>query len=246
MGAVFAIIGDIHANVDALRAVIDDARSCGVTDFLCVGDVVGYNSSPAECVRIVRDELNCPTVCGNHDYYASGTRDLNDFTPLAEQVLLWTRNQLDSKAAEWLSSLPLQRTIRGVTLVHSTLDNPQHWGYVFDKFYAESNFNYQKTQICFHGHTHVPVIFEKTPTGIETTSPAETPVKAALGHRLFVNVGSVGQPRDGDWRSSYVIYNTQERTLAFRRVEYDVNAAVDRNRKAGLPERLCTRLLEGR
>jgi diadenosine tetraphosphatase ApaH/serine/threonine PP2A family protein phosphatase len=103
----------------------------------------------------------------------------------------------------------------------------------------------RKGDILLHGHTHVPVIFEKTPTGIETTSPADAPIKAALGHRLFVNVGSVGQPRDGDWRSSYVIYNTQERTLAFRRVEYDVDTAVDRNRKAGLPERLCTRLLEG-
>ena len=247
MAKVFAILGDIHSNIDALRVVIDDARSQGVTDFLCVGDVVGYNAAPAECIHLVRDELACRHVVrGNHDHYVSYPDEvkLEEFHPAAASVVEWTRRQLTPGDAQWLHDLPLSRPVMGFTLVHSTLDMPDRWGYVFDDLQANANFVYQRTPICFHGHTHVPIIYEKTALGMEHYDPQDFAVQ--LGQKLFINVGSVGQPRDGDPRASYVIYSMADKSIRFRRLEYDVAAAQERIRSAGLPERCAARLEVGR
>ena len=127
MGRVYAILGDIHANIDALNVVLDDARAQGATNFVSVGDVVGYNAAPAECIRVVRDELQCPVVRGNHDHYVSYLdTDLSDFHPAAAQVVQWTRSQLTNDDMSWLHNLPLQKPVMGFMLVHSTLDMPDH------------------------------------------------------------------------------------------------------------------------
>lgn len=245
MGRTYAILGDIHANIDALTAVLDDARSHGVTDFVCVGDVVGYNSSPAECIHIVRDELGCPVVRGNHDHYVSYLdTSLADFHPSAAKVVEWTRSQLSEADIKWLHDLPLHRPVMGFMLVHATLDKPDHWGYVFDNQQAEANFSYQYTQLCFHGHTHVPIIYSNDAEGVMHFDPVDFQLE--LGQRLFVNVGSVGQPRDGNPQASYVIYDMSQRVIRFRRVDYDVAAAMERNRLAGLPEKCAARLAIGR
>lgn len=245
MGKVYAILGDIHANIDALETVLADAQDQGVTDYVSVGDVVGYNAAPAECIQIVRDELKCPVVRGNHDHYVSYVEEsLADFHPMAAAVVEWTRQQLTPDDISWLHDLPLQKPVMGFTIVHSTLDMPLRWGYVFDNFQADANFVYQRTQLCFHGHTHVPIIYEKR--GDQVVHYEPTDFKVALGQKLFINVGSVGQPRDGDPRASYVIYDTASRTIRFRRLEYDVAAAQARIRAAGLPERLAARLEVGR
>ena len=245
MGRVYAILGDIHANIDALNVVLEDARAQGVTHFVCVGDVVGYNAAPAECIRIVRDELKCPCVRGNHDHYVSYLdTNLSDFHPSAAQVVEWTRSQLSEDDIQWLHDLPLQKPVMGFTLVHSTLDKPAHWGYVFENSQAEANFSYQYTQLCFHGHTHVPIIYSNEPGGVVHYEARDFTLE--LGQRLFINVGSVGQPRDGDPRASYVIYDMANRHVHFRRLAYDVQAAMARNRAAGLPEKCATRLEIGR
>lgn len=244
MGRIYAILGDIHANIDALNVVLEDARSQGVTDFVCVGDVVGYNSAPAECVRIIRD-LGCPVVRGNHDHYVSYLdTNLADFQTNAAQVVEWTRSQLSEDDIQWLHNLPLHRPVMGFMLVHATLDKPDHWGYVFDNQQAEANFSYQYTQLCFHGHTHVPIIYSNEPEGVMHYDPVDFQLE--LGQRLFVNVGSVGQPRDGNPRASYVIYDMSQRVIRFRRLDYDVEAAMERNRLAGLPEKCAARLAIGR
>ena len=245
MGRVYAVLGDIHANIDALNAVLDDARAQGVTHFVCVGDVVGYNAAPAACIRAVRDELGCPCVRGNHDHYVSdpGT-NLADFHPSAAQVVEWTRSQLAADDVQWLHDLPLQKPVMGFMLVHATLDKPDHWGYVFENQQAEANFSYQYTPLCFHGHTHVPIIYSNEPGGVVHYQPRDFTLE--LGQRLFINVGSVGQPRDGDPRASYVVYDMAARQLRFRRVAYDVQAAMARNRLAGLPEKCASRLEIGR
>ena len=244
MDKKFAIIGDIHANLDALNAVVDDARANGVTDFVCVGDVVGYNACPSECIRMVRDELHAPVVRGNHDHYVSSDAPLSDFTELAAEVVKWTRLQLSGEELEWLRNLPYSKLHMGFTIVHSTLDMPEHWGYIFDNLTAEASFAYQKTGICFYGHSHVPMVHQKSATGVVRLEPGE--IAAPLGSRLLINVGSVGQPRDGDPRASYVIYNAKSRLIQFRRLEYDVEAAMGRVRAAGLPDRLAQRLSVGR
>lgn len=245
MGRVYAVLGDIHANIDALNAVLDDARAQGVTHFVCVGDVVGYNAAPAACIRAVRDDLGCPCVRGNHDHYVSdpGT-NLADFHPSAAQVVEWTRSQLAADDVQWLQDLPLQKPVMGFMLVHATLDKPDHWGYVFENQQAEANFSYQYTPLCFHGHTHVPIIYSNEPGGVVHYQPRDFTLE--LGQRLFINVGSVGQPRDGDPRASYVVYDMAARQIRFRRVAYDVQAAMARNRLAGLPEKCASRLEIGR
>ncbi|MBQ9431118.1 MAG: metallophosphoesterase family protein [Kiritimatiellae bacterium] len=242
MDRKFAVLGDIHANIDALEAVIEDARNQGVTDFISIGDVVGYNSAPSECIKRIR-ELGCVTVRGNHDHYCSYDESLDDFQPLAASVIDWTRRQLSVDDRKWLHDLPYFRLHCGLTLVHATLDMPEHWGYVFDLLAAESNFSYQNTPICFHGHTHVPMIYRRS-HGIMRVEPCK--IKAGFGEKLFVNVGSVGQPRDGDSRAAYVVYTAKTREIEFFRVPYDIETAMDRNRRAGLPERLATRLAQGR
>lgn len=243
MSGKIAVIGDIHANIDALEAVLDDARSQGVSEWLCVGDVVGYNACPNECVQAIR-ALGCPVVCGNHDHYCAYNESLAEFHPIAAAVVEWTRDCLAPENAVWLRSLPYSVVKKGITLVHSTLDEPERWGYVFDAVDAEPSFFYQRTQICFHGHTHVPVVFEKK--GDEVLQHEPGTLKFSLGSRYFVNVGSVGQSRDGDRRASYCIYDTATRSIEFRRVLYDVEAAQERIRSVGLPERLALRLAQGR
>jgi len=244
MGKLFAILGDIHSNLEALEVVLADCREQGVTDYLCTGDVVGYNASPHECMDLVR-QLNCPVVKGNHDHYVSSEQNLNEFHPNAAAVVEWTRQQLADDEMDWLRSLPFTETKMGITLVHATMDNPESFGYVFDHLQAEANFVCQKTPICFHGHTHCPLIYEKQLTGIfriDSEGLQDDSFTLVAGRKYFINVGSVGQPRDGDSRAAYVLYNPAERRVTFRRLAYDVASAQARIRAAGLPERLAERL----
>ena len=242
MSKLFAVLGDIHANLDALNVVLDDCRAQGVTDFLCTGDVVGYNACPHECMAIVRS-LGCPVVVGNHDYYVASRQNLNDFNPAAAAVVEWTRGRLSGDEIDWLRNLPFTATQMGITLVHSTMDSPENFGYVFDNLQAEANFLMQRTPVCFHGHTHCPMIYEKSLNGVFRIDPQDFTLP--IGRKYFVNVGSVGQPRDGDPRASYAIYDPKARQIRYRRLEYDVEAAQARIRRAGLPERLAARLAVG-
>lgn len=240
--AIYAIIGDIHANLEALNAILDDARGRGVTHFACVGDIVGYNASPSECLDKVR-ELVSAAVCGNHDYYCSYDDDLSGFHPLAADAVDWTRRQLSAEQQQYLSDLKYVERIENFTIVHSTLDMPERWGYVFENLEAEASFNYQATTVCFFGHTHVPLAFEK---GSEITGGTYARIKLQLGRRYLINAGSVGQPRDGDNRAAYAIYDIPKKEVELRRIPYDIIAAQDKILKAGLPDRLANRLATGR
>ncbi|MBR2837352.1 MAG: metallophosphoesterase family protein [Kiritimatiellae bacterium] len=242
MGKLLAVLGDIHANLDALEAVLADCRDQGVTDYLCTGDVVGYNARPHECLEIVRG-LGCPVVMGNHDHYVSSRQNLDDFNPHAAAVIEWTRMQLDQDEMSFLADLPFVSTKMGITLVHSTMDDPASFGYVFDHLQAEAHFTHQVTPLCFHGHTHCPMIYEKQIGAVYRIDAQD--FRLPVGRKYFVNVGSVGQPRDGDPRAAYVLYDPMARTIRFRRIEYDIAAAQAKVREAGLPERLAERLALG-
>ena len=243
MDRKIAVLGDIHANLDALEVVLADARAQNVNEFICTGDVVGYNACPNECSQLVR-ELGCAVVQGNHDHYCAFEESLEDFHHLAAAVVAWTRRQLSSDNSAWLRSLPYTAMVKGIQVVHSTLDMPEHWGYVFESVEAEPSFSYQKTQVCFHGHTHVPVVFEHQFGTVGRLEPGT--IELRLGRKYFVNVGSVGQPRDGDPRACYCIYEPSKHLLEYRRLEYDVAAAQARVREAGLPDHLAERLARGR
>lgn len=238
----YAILGDIHANLAALEVVIADSRQRGVTHYACVGDVVGYNANPAECIdRLL--ELGAVTVRGNHDHYCTMDTHLEGFHPLAADVIEWTRTRLTPDHLAFLKGLPYSIKQGDFTLVHSTLDTPEMWGYVFDNLEAEANFNYQTTQVCFFGHTHVPLLFEKMGT-IQGGTYAR--VKIAFGRKYFVNVGSVGQPRDGNPQCAYVTFTPRTGEIEIHRLDYDIAGTQARIREAGLPERLADRLMLGR
>lgn len=238
----FAILGDIHGNLEALETVLSDASTLGVTNYACVGDIVGYNANPAECIELMRN-LNCVVVRGNHDHYCSYDERLDDFHPLAAKVVDWTKGRLTAEQLHYLRTLSLSAIVDGFTLVHSTLDMPEKWGYVFDALDADASFNYQTTTLCFHGHTHLPVVYEKQS---RVTRAEFNRIRIVMGRRYFINVGSVGQPRDGDPRAAYVVYDTRTREVELRRLKYDIAKAQQKIIDAGLPERLAKRLEIGK
>jgi len=238
----FAIFSDIHANLEALEAVLTDARENKCTDFVCLGDVVGYNANPHECVERIR-ETNCPIVKGNHDEHASLIESSRDFNAMAETAIQWTRDNLSDADKEWLRALKLQRQVRDFTIVHATLDTPEQWGYVFNNLDAAASFTYQQTNVCFFGHTHVPMAFVRD-EGVQRQRLEKLRIDS--GKKYFVNVGSVGQPRDGEWRAAYCIYHIESAVVEERRVKYDLATAQKKIIDAGLPRLLAERLAIGR
>jgi len=237
-----ALFGDIHANYEALETVLADAQDQGCDSYICLGDVVGYNADPIACLEKIQS-MGCPVVKSNHDEDTGGEHSLEMMNPVAAEALQWTRDQLNPEQREWLARLRMVRQVNDFTIVHSTLDQPNAWNYVTNKFDAMSNFSYQFTQVCFHGHTHVPRVFVRSSRVQEVKADS---VVIEPGMKYFINAGSVGQPRDGDWRASYCIYDKEKNEIVFRRLEYDIKTAQNKILAAGLPEVLATRLAEGR
>jgi diadenosine tetraphosphatase ApaH/serine/threonine PP2A family protein phosphatase len=238
----FAIFSDIHANLEAFEAVLADARGNRCTDFVCLGDVVGYNANPHECVERLR-EMDCPIVKGNHDEQASLLESSRDFNEMAEAAIQWTRDHLTEDDKEWLRALKLQRQVRDFTIVHATLDTPEQWSYVFNNLDAAASFTYQHTTVCFFGHTHVPMGFIRD-EGVQRQRIDKLRIDTAK--KYFINVGSVGQPRDGDWHAAYCIYHIESNVVEQRRVKYDLETAQKKIIDAGLPRLLAERLAIGR
>ena len=238
----YAIIADIHGNLEAFQVVLDDIRAQNATHIVCLGDVVGYNANPKECLQIVRD-MNIPVVKGNHDEYCSSNEHLEGFNPHAADAVHWTRDQLTDDDKKWLRELKYSRMAANFTMVHATLDAPDRWGYVFDKLAAAASFPYQTTQMCFFGHTHVPVAFMRDTV---VRGGTYSKFKVDPSKKYFINVGAVGQPRDNNPKCAYVLYDMEAHTIELRRLEYDIAAAQAKILAAGLPERLAERLAYGR
>lgn len=238
----FAILADIHANLEALEVVLADAKAQQATHYACLGDVVGYCANPKQCLDVIR-RMGMPCVKGNHDEYCSSDEALTGFNPHAAQAVEWTRNQLTPDDRKWLRDLKYMRLVANFSIVHATLDGPQRWGYVFDKLAAAASFTYQNTALCFFGHTHVPVAFIR-----DSVVRGGTYSKFRLepGKKYFVNVGSVGQSRDGVARATYAIHDMVEGSIELRRLEYDMAKTQEKILAAGLPRRLADRLEEGR
>ena len=238
-----AIFGDIHSNLEALQAVLADAKAHHCTHFVCLGDIVGYNANPKECLDIVR-ALECPTVKGNHDELACMSIHPSNVSGLANEGISYTRTQLTPEDLAWLDALKFVRQVRDFTVVHATLDTPHKWGYVLNQLDAGASFSYQHTQVCFFGHTHVPRAYIRDHQ-VHSIDGWDM-ILVEPGKKYFLNVGSVGQPRDGNWRASYAIFDPKEHHVTLRRLEYDVETAQNKIIAAGLPPRLATRLGEGR
>jgi predicted phosphodiesterase len=238
----FAIFSDIHANLEAMTAVLEDAKKQNCSHYVCLGDVVGYNANPHECVEIVR-EMNCPVTKGNHDEQASLLQPSRGFNELAEHAIIWTRENLSEGDKEWLRELRLLQQVRDFTIVHATLDTPEQWGYVLNNLDATASFTYQHTAICFFGHTHFPIAYIRD-GGIKRVRVPQLTIEP--NKKYFINAGSVGQPRDGEWRAAYCIFDVDRNLVEQRRVKYDIETAQKKILKAGLPRLLAERLSIGR
>jgi len=238
----YAVIADIHANLEALEVVLNDAKAQQCTHYSCVGDVVGYNANPKECLDIVRS-MGMPVVKGNHDEYCSTEDNLEGFNPHAAEAVSWTRKQLNPDDRKWLREFKYIRLVASFTMVHATLDGPQRWGYVFDRLAAAASFTYQNTSVCFFGHTHVPLAFVRDSV---VRGGTYSKFRVEPGKKYFVNVGAVGQPRDGNPKAGYVVYDLNEQTIELRRLDYDIPKAQKKILEAGLPQRLADRLSVGK
>ncbi|MBI1842128.1 MAG: metallophosphoesterase family protein [Verrucomicrobia bacterium] len=240
----YAVIADIHSNLEALEVVLADAKAQACTHYCCIGDVVGYGANPRECLEIVRG-MAMPCVKGNHDEYCSMDETLEGFNPHAAEAVQWTRQQLATEHRQWLRDLKYVRLVASFTMVHATLDVPQRWGYVFDKLAAAASFTYQNTAVCFFGHTHVPVAFIRDGV-VRGGTYSKFKLEPGPGRKYFVNVGSVGQPRDQNPKAAYVVYDLDEQTIELRRLDYDIAKAQQKILDAGLPPRLAERLSHGK
>ncbi|HBE73850.1 MAG TPA: hypothetical protein DDW31_07190 [candidate division Zixibacteria bacterium] len=242
----YAIISDIHSNREALDAVLDDIGRRGAERVVCLGDVVGYGAEPGACLAEVRKRTEL-IVAGNHDWGAVGKVDLNFFNRSARTAAEWTAGELTEPERIFLAQLPLtlgQGGAEGFTAVHSTPDHPQEWRYILSIDEAEFQFERMAQPLCFVGHSHQPIAWQ-CHSGGRCSVVSREYLLMEPDRRYIVNVGSVGQPRDGDPRACYAVYDDQRREVVVHRVEYDVASAQGKILKAGLPRRLAERLASG-
>jgi diadenosine tetraphosphatase ApaH/serine/threonine PP2A family protein phosphatase len=240
------ILGDIHSNLDALRAVVSALKDRSIDHWVQVGDIVGYGAEPVECIQLVR-ELGCTVCLGNHDAAVVGLLSTEYFNPYARQAVEWTRRQLDSDEMDFLRQLPLVVEREQYTVVHGTLHLPDEFGYVMSVVEAKDSMRGQNSKVCFVGHSHVPAIYLQgaSPEEVQVVFSPEVTAKTDAATKVLMNVGSVGQPRDEDPRAAYAIYDTETGEASILRVDYDIGSAQRKILAAGLPEVLASRLALG-
>jgi len=241
----YAIIADIHANLAAFTAVLDHIKRLGgVEEIWCLGDVVGYGPDPRQCIELLR-QYNHVCIAGNHDWAAIGKAATSEFNPDAAVACRWTAQQLSPDDVKYLESLPVVIQKEDFTLVHGSPREPI-WEYLISVSSAKENFAYFQSQFCLVGHSHVPMVFKHDETGTCSFSQFMPNIRLVLGKsRLIINPGGVGQPRDGDPRASYAIYDNETGMVRLYRVPYDVGVTQTRMVKQNLPIRLVARLSQG-
>ena len=241
----YVIIADIHANLAAFTAVLDDIeRRGGAEEVWCLGDVVGYGPEPHQCLELLR-QRNHVCVAGNHDWAAIGKLDTSYFNPDAAAACHWTAQQLSPEEVQYLESLSPVIERGDFTLVHGSPREPV-WEYLLSTSNARENFAYFQSKFCLIGHSHVPLVFKYTDTGACSFSQFSTNIGLVLGKsRLIINPGGVGQPRDSDPRASYAIYDSETGMIRLYRIAYNISATQAKMAEQGLPMRLAARLSYG-
>jgi predicted phosphodiesterase len=237
------VISDIHANLPALEAVLQDA---GLVDAVwCLGDVVGYGPYPNECIARIRDMENLVCLLGNHDAAALGQIDVEAFNLEARLSVTWMKAELTEASMNFIKGLPERVVVDNVTLAHGSPRNPV-WEYILDTRTASMNFRFFSTPYCFIGHTHLPTVYSLSNAHeMATVSLLGADHNLELTGRMILNPGSVGQPRDHDPRASYAIFDTEQEIWEYHRAEYDVASVQQRILDVGLPPRHAIRLAEG-
>jgi len=238
-----ALLSDVHANFEALDAVLRDVDRRGIPDILFLGDAVGYGPDPNECVDLLVERCKV-LLAGNHDRAAIGLQDISYFNIYARNAIEWTMKVLTEKNRGIIGSWPFEEEMKDedVLLVHSTPKEPSEWHYLLTLWDAETNFQYFDNKFCFLGHSHQPFVIEKVPSGELVTHKDGTRIRE--GSRYIINTGSVGQPRDGDPRACYAVMNGEDIDIV--RVSYDIASVQDKMKKERLPEPLIERILVGK
>ncbi len=239
-----ALISDIHGNLSALETILSVIRKEGADRIVCAGDIVGYGPRPNECLELLMDSVD-EIVAGNHDWAAAGLADINSFNSPAREAMLWTQEMVSEADTALLSSIPLERKTDKYLLVHASPARPQNWDYILSVSQAEEQFRARDFSLCFYGHTHQPVVYFQDEDGI-TGRMYETEIHVKTGYRYLINLGSVGQPRDGSPLSCLGFWDTDKSIFTMTRVEYPVKQTQKEMRHAGLPDFLIDRLATGR
>ena len=245
----YFIFSDIHGNLEALHSVLNEfekEQEKGDSECIpiCLGDIVGYGPNPRECIAEIKSR-GIFSLAGNHDYAAIGKMDISFFNPYAKDVVLWTRSVLEPEDIEFLEGLPIRKDAEIMTYVHATPCNPEQWNYLFTLYDAQNNFECFDTKVCFVGHSHQPLFIIKKESSECWVHPH--PILCLReGWRYIVNVGSVGQPRDGNPAASLAIYDEATQTVELKRINYDMKKTQDKMREKNLPSYLIDRLEMGR
>lgn len=230
-----AIISDIHGNLEALETALEDIKKRGYDSIYCLGDIVGYGANPKECIALVREHCD-GVVMGNHDEAAYLEGAELSFNSKAAIAAIWTRKQLSQEEHDYLKSLPMRLTVNDLLFVHSAPKNPQYWEYIFSAMQALAYADAFTERVCFVGHSHLPGVYS-----LDLKEGGYTPEG-----RFIINVGSIGQPRDGNPDLSYGYLDTVAGTYDNIRLPYNIDKAANKIREAGLPAILAVRLSEGR
>jgi diadenosine tetraphosphatase ApaH/serine/threonine PP2A family protein phosphatase len=229
-----ALISDIHSNLQALLAALSDIDGRGIDQIYCLGDIVGYGGSPNECVDLVRQRASA-VVLGNHDQAAVKPSDADYFTKPGKIAVEWTNKTLTDENRQFLAALPFTLEVGSCTLVHASPKDPPVWQYVNSMDAARVQFAHFTTEFCFIGHSHVPALCGED---LKT-------FKFKKNLRFLINVGSIGQPRDGNPLLSYGILDTDAWSYENVRIPYDIRAAAVAITSQGLPAVLAKRLSQG-
>jgi len=241
----YGILGDIHANLSALQVALSRMDAEGVEQLVSVGDVVGYGAAPSECIALLR-ERHALVVLGNHDAAVAGLLDDLHFNPYARTAVAWTRRALNRGEQEWLSELPLTETTDDCQVAHGTLYRPELFNYFLSQTDADSSLDVMERPVCFVGHSHIPItVMRLEDEPHRTAYTYDTEVDLSETTRALMNVGSVGQPRDDNPHTAFLLYDSVTRSARLLREEYDVQRESRRILDAGLPSVLAERLHMG-
>ncbi len=240
-----ALISDVHANLEALAAVLADVDANDVEKIHFLGDAVGYGANPNEVIEVIMKRCSAKLI-GNHDFSALGKLGIEDFNPFAQIAINYTASILSEKSLRALAEFELKFVEDDILYVHATPRDPEEWNYCMTAGDASRQFNFFDQSICFIGHSHKPAVYYRNGSGNVKAVQIGEPLQLREDCRHIVNVGSVGQPRDGDPRSCYVIFDSDAKKIEFRRVEYDVASAQEKMTAAELPSFLVERLASGK
>jgi len=238
-----ALISDVHGNLEALETVLRDIEKQGAEKIHFLGDAVGYGCNPNECVKLIANHCDIKLL-GNHDYAAMGLEAVDNFNQLAQDSIQWTQEALTKKSISILADFEMDADFNDFHMVHGSPGEPDKWHYILTPQQAAREFEAFSQSTCFVGHSHLPSIFMMEAGG-EVVQFVKSPFEREEKCRYIVNIGSVGQPRDGDPRSCYLIMDTDSNKMQFRRVEYDIKKVQEKMQKAKIPDFLIERLSVG-